>query len=244
MRSWYQAWGASKATAASQQRRLPCVKVVVLGDAGVGKTSVLGALLERDFRDAEQATMGAAFHTHNVRVDDGTLVKLQLWDTAGLERFSAMVPRYTRQAHVAVLVCSLDDDRTLASLARWAALLPDACVRVVLGNKADRVVVRDHDGERAAQALGATWLGTVSARRPAEHGSIPRAFARAATLAWAAHGAAIETAAAAAALGTSELVSLTRSTAGNSGASGGGLDGGASSPPPPSACGRQWCMVL
>jgi small GTP-binding protein len=69
-------------------------KAVVLGDKGVGKTSLVLRFIEGYFAPKQQSTIGAFFLTKRLAMKDGTQCKMQLWDTAGQERFRAMAPVY------------------------------------------------------------------------------------------------------------------------------------------------------
>mmetsp|Transcript_31933 Transcript_31933/g.63267 ORF Transcript_31933/g.63267 Transcript_31933/m.63267 type:complete len:219 (-) Transcript_31933:8-664(-) len=78
-------------------------KVVLLGDASVGKSSLVMRFVKGSFTDGMEATVGAAFATRIIEVD-GNAVKFDIWDTAGQERFSSLAPMYYRGAAAAVVV--------------------------------------------------------------------------------------------------------------------------------------------
>jgi len=123
------------------------LKVVVLGDAGVGKTSVVKQYVNGIFDPQYKATIGADFLTKDVNLADRGLKKLQIWDTAGQERFRSMAVSFYRGADACVLVYDMCDEKTFVNLEGWMKeFLDNAGVEnstedfpfVVLGNKADK----------------------------------------------------------------------------------------------------------
>jgi small GTP-binding protein len=140
-------------------------KVVVLGDSGTGKTSIIDCASTRLFRAGSTPTISCSSRTLSVAVR-GEAVSLTVWDTAGQELYRSLVPLYLRDASAALLVYDLANPRSLASLGHWRAVLADAqplpVPLFVVANKAD-LASAAADGERAADALGAA-LHVVSAK--------------------------------------------------------------------------------
>ena len=109
------------------------IKVVMMGEVGVGKTSVATRLVRDQFCDFQDSTIGAAFF--HLERDD---TRVEIWDTAGQERYRSLVPMYVRGAGVLVLVVDVKDPRTLTTLMEpWRDMLPHDCEVVVVRNKAD-----------------------------------------------------------------------------------------------------------
>ena len=79
------------------------LKVVVLGVASVGKTSIINRYCNNTFREDSVSTIGAGFFTHSIKIND-TEVTLMLWDTAGEERFRSVAPSLLRGSNGLVLV--------------------------------------------------------------------------------------------------------------------------------------------
>eukprot|EP01098_Paradermamoeba_levis_P007793 TRINITY_DN3243_c0_g1_i2.p2 TRINITY_DN3243_c0_g1~~TRINITY_DN3243_c0_g1_i2.p2 ORF type:complete len:103 (-),score=32.72 TRINITY_DN3243_c0_g1_i2:40-348(-) len=79
------------------------VKVVLLGHTNVGKTSLALRFVENVFYEANVPTIGASFFSKNIVMGNNKL-KLQIWDTAGQEKFKTLVPMYYRDAKAAILV--------------------------------------------------------------------------------------------------------------------------------------------
>lgn len=93
-------------------------KVIFLGDAGVGKTSIISRRVQGTFDFKMVPTVGAGSEVTEVEIPDG-IVELRCWDTAGQEQFSQLVPLYLRGAQVAVLVASLVDHISISHLEKW-----------------------------------------------------------------------------------------------------------------------------
>ncbi|XP_068758539.1 ras-related protein Rab-7a-like [Montipora capricornis] len=120
------------------------VKVIILGDSGVGKTSLMNQYVNREFSKQFRVTVGADFWTKEVMVDD-RLVTMQIWDTAGQERFRSLSSAYYRGAECCVLVFDVTRPCTFETLDSWrdefrkeaSLLVPENFPFVVLGNKID-----------------------------------------------------------------------------------------------------------
>ncbi|KAF5380704.1 hypothetical protein D9757_007016 [Collybiopsis confluens] len=95
------------------------IKLVVIGAAGVGKTSIRGQYISQRFSTGYRATIGADFITKVVRFDDAESVTLQIWDTAGQERFSSLSSAFFRGADAALLVFDVNSPDSLQALNRW-----------------------------------------------------------------------------------------------------------------------------
>uniref|UniRef100_A0AAY4CBL6 RAB7A, member RAS oncogene family n=1 Tax=Denticeps clupeoides TaxID=299321 RepID=A0AAY4CBL6_9TELE len=125
-------------------RKKVLLKVIILGDSGVGKTSLMNQYVNKKFSNQYKATIGADFLTKEVMVDD-RLVTMQIWDTAGQERFQSLGVAFYRGADCCVLVFDVTAQNTFKTLDSWRdEFLIQASPRdpenfpfVVLGNKID-----------------------------------------------------------------------------------------------------------
>ncbi|ORZ03140.1 small GTPase superfamily [Syncephalastrum racemosum] len=125
-------------------RKKVLLKVIILGDSGVGKTSLMNQYVNKKFSSQYKATIGADFLTKEVMVDD-KLVTMQIWDTAGQERFQSLGVAFYRGADCCVLVYDVNNNKSYESLGQWhdeflvqaSPRDPDSFPFVVLGNKVD-----------------------------------------------------------------------------------------------------------
>ena len=123
----------------------PLYKIVMLGDSGVGKTSLVARLTnpDRPLNHDISATMGIEFDTQMLDTPHGK-VKAQIWDTAGQERFArVLLPTYFRKAKGVILVYDITNAKSFESLSeRWMAQLEDHAnsddlAKLLVGNKSD-----------------------------------------------------------------------------------------------------------
>ncbi|KAK8860766.1 hypothetical protein M9Y10_012432 [Tritrichomonas musculus] len=120
------------------------LKVVVLGVASVGKTSIINRYCNDSFREDSLSTIGAGFFTHSIKIND-TEVTLMLWDTAGEERFRSVAPSLLRGSNGLVLVYDVTNVQSFNELEIYLEMFLDV-VNVnamsvmpvlLLGNKTD-----------------------------------------------------------------------------------------------------------
>lgn len=125
-------------------RKKVLLKVIILGDSGVGKTSLMNQYVNKKFSASYKATIGADFLTKEVMVDDRR-VTMQLWDTAGQERFQSLGVAFYRGADCCVLVYDVNNAKSFDMLDSWrdefliqaSPNFPESFPFVVLGNKID-----------------------------------------------------------------------------------------------------------
>ncbi|KAI8621639.1 ras-related protein rab-7 [Chytriomyces sp. MP71] len=147
-------------TRAGSARRRPMLKVIILGDSGVGKTSLMNQYVNRKFTNQYKATIGADFLTKDLELD-GKNVTTQIWDTAGQERFQSLGVAFYRGADCCVLVFDVNNSKSFDQLDSWRDefLLqasprdPDNFPFVVLGNKVDL----EESRRQVSQKRALTW---------------------------------------------------------------------------------------
>ncbi|KAL5703554.1 hypothetical protein ACHQM5_022088 [Ranunculus cassubicifolius] len=128
----------------SSARRRTLLKVVILGDSGVGKTSLMNQYVHNKFSQQYKATIGADFVTKEIQLED-RLVTLQIWDTAGQERFQSLGVAFYRGADCCVLVYDVNVLKSFDTLDNWHdeflkqanPVDPDSFPFILLGNKVD-----------------------------------------------------------------------------------------------------------
>lgn len=137
-------------------RKKVLLKVIILGDSGVGKTSLMNQYVQKRFTAQYKATIGADFLTKEVMIDD-KLVTIQIWDTAGQERFQSLGVAFYRGADACILVYDITNPKSFERLDVWRSEFlsqaspsdPNNFPFVVLGNKVDRESERKVQRTRA-----------------------------------------------------------------------------------------------
>jgi small GTP-binding protein len=146
------------------------MRVVLVGDTQVGKTCILNRLTSGIFRENSSATVGAGFQTHVLSTPTGH-VTMQIWDTAGQEKYRALAPMYYRSAKVAILCFDVTNANSFHALESWAGELSakgsEELHTIVAGNKADladqRAVPR-RAGQEFSEKVGAAVYIECSAK--------------------------------------------------------------------------------
>ncbi|XP_025031447.1 ras-related protein Rab-25 [Python bivittatus] len=128
------------------------INVVLIGESGVGKTNLLSRFTRNEFSHDSRTTIGVEFSTRTILVGDA-LVKAQIWDTAGLERYRAITSAYYRGAVGALLVFDITKHQTYDVVERWLKELYDhaeaTIVVMLVGNKMDLAQAREVPTEEA-----------------------------------------------------------------------------------------------
>ena len=139
------------------------IKVVLLGNMGVGKTAILQRLNEKPFKELILTTFSPSFVLKEMNIN-GTKVELEVWDTAGQEQYKALSKLYIKNAKIAVLVYDITRKDTLTDLDFWFNFIDEGLgTRITLGlagNKADLFTdeeVSEEDGKERAEKWGAIF---------------------------------------------------------------------------------------
>ena len=132
----------------------PKYKLIFLGDQNVGKSSILNRFLNDTFVEEYQATIGLDFQSKNVQIENQD-IHLLLYDTAGQEKFRSLIPMYTRDANIILLVYDITNKESFNNLSLWLKDLTninfDEVIFFIVGNKIDlnaKYVVEKEDGEK------------------------------------------------------------------------------------------------
>jgi len=128
------------------------VKLVLLGESAVGKSSIVLRFVNNEYQDNKEPTIGAAFLTQRCKLDD-RIIKFEIWDTAGQERFHSLAPMYYRNAQAAVIVYDITKPASLEKAKSWVKELqrqanPNIVIALV-GNKLDLANNRSVPSEEA-----------------------------------------------------------------------------------------------
>ena len=116
-------------------------KVLILGDSTVGKTCFLIRYVDDSYDDSTLATMGMDYRLKNVKMEDGTKVKLHIWDTVGQERYRSISKNFYKGAHAIILIFSIVDKKSFGSVENWINKIKEEASEsvsiILVGNKCD-----------------------------------------------------------------------------------------------------------
>ncbi|EKV04360.1 RAB GTPase Ypt5, putative [Penicillium digitatum PHI26] len=180
-----------QAAGARPGARFAQFKLVLLGESAVGKvwdttcdlllsaadltaifqSSLVLRFVKDQFDDYRESTIGAAFLTQTISLDDTTTVKFEIWDTAGQERYKSLAPMYYRNANCAVVVYDITQASSLDKAKSWVKELQrqanENIVIALAGNKLDLVTespdkraIQEADAEAYAREAGLLFFET------------------------------------------------------------------------------------
>ena len=115
-------------------------KLIVIGDAGVGKSCITTRAVKNIFEESYNATVGFEFFVFNVKIND-KVIKLQIWDTCGQELYRSLITNFYRNSSLAIMVYAINSTESFENVEMWLRELrthsnPDAKV-FLIGNKID-----------------------------------------------------------------------------------------------------------
>ncbi|KAL5477875.1 hypothetical protein EMCRGX_G024728 [Ephydatia muelleri] len=133
-------------------------KLLIIGDSGVGKSSLLLRFADNLFSGTYITTIGVDFKIRTIDVD-GEKVKLQIWDTAGQERFRTITSTYYRGTHGVIVVYDVTNSDSFVNVKRWLQEIDQNCEsvsRILVGNKndaPDKKVVSSEDARKFSETM-------------------------------------------------------------------------------------------
>ncbi|KAL7641872.1 UNVERIFIED_CONTAM: hypothetical protein RMT77_007746 [Armadillidium vulgare] len=147
-------------------------KIVMAGDAAVGKTTFITRIYQGVFVSSPASTLGIDYKVKSMMVDGKHMV-LQLWDTAGQEKYRSITKSYFRRADGVLLLYDVTSERSFLNVRQWLQNIEETCESgvpiIICGNKKDLkeshisegfTVVTRPDGEKLAKEHGATFFET------------------------------------------------------------------------------------
>ena len=139
------------------KKEIPKFKIIFLGDQGTGKSCILNRFVDDKFDENYQATVGLDFQSKNVKIDNQD-IHLLLYDTAGQEKFRSLIPMYTRDANIIMLVYDITRKESFTNIPIWIKDLTNVkfeeVIFVLIGNKIDlndKREVNKEEGEKYSQ---------------------------------------------------------------------------------------------
>ena len=117
-------------------------KVVLVGETGVGKTSIISQFIDQVFEEELQTSTGGSFSSKEIFFDNGKSLKLEIWDTAGQERYRSLTKIFYKNSSCAILVYDITKKQTFDELKNyWIGQIKESAPKdimlAVVGNKED-----------------------------------------------------------------------------------------------------------
>ena len=151
-----------------EENEFSTCKVVILGEPGVGKTSIISRYVTNQFSPVVISTTGASYSTKILKIDDENSIKFQIWDTAGQERFRSLAKIFYQNAVAVILVYDITVRETFEQLQKyWIKEIeenaPTDIILALAANKSDMYeneLVDLHEGKELARQLNAIFKST------------------------------------------------------------------------------------
>ena len=146
---------------------IPC-KIVLLGEAGVGKTSIITRYISGSFSQIVMTSTGSSFVAKKIELEDKKKVKLQIWDTAGQEKYRSLAKIFYQSAAVAVLVYDITLKKSFEQIKEyWVKEIkenaPEDIIIAIAANKSDDYLNQEvtmDEGKELAKSLDALFICT------------------------------------------------------------------------------------
>ncbi len=140
-------------------------KILLLGDSSVGKTCFLMRYTDNTFQEIHMSTIGLDYKLKNVQLDDGKMVKIQIWDTAGQDRFRSITKNYYKGAHGIIVMYDVTNRRSFDNVKNWVEQIREEVSNkvsiILVGNKIDDVdgrKVTTEEGQKMAEECGLSFF--------------------------------------------------------------------------------------
>ena len=141
-------------------------KIIFVGDAGVGKTTIISRIMDNPYNEVYEPSIGVDFMSKNIKFRDQN-VKLQMWDTAGQEKYKGLIPSYVRNSSIVFLVYDISVKTSFDNIPKWITFIRtiENTSLVLCGNKIDlsNREVKKEEGEELAKKEGIQFF-EVSAK--------------------------------------------------------------------------------
>ncbi len=151
-----------------QQNNIIPIKFIIIGSVSVGKTSLLTRYATGTFQNMTKSTSNASY-INKIKDVNNQKYKIQVWDTAGQEKYHSLLKIFIKNAKIAILVYAIDDLNSFNDLNIWLNMVKeinsDNIILGIAANKADlykNAKVSDEEGKKYAKKIGAEWRLTSS----------------------------------------------------------------------------------
>ena len=140
-------------------------KILLLGDSSVGKTCFLMRYADNTFQEIHMSTIGLDYKFKDVTLDNGKTVKVQIWDTAGQDRFRSITRNYYKGAHGIIVIYDVTNRKTFENVKNWIKQIKEEVSTKVsinlVGNKIDdkdNKKVTEEEGKNLADSFGVAFF--------------------------------------------------------------------------------------
>ncbi len=128
----------------TEDNDLEILKIVLIGESGVGKTSIISQFIDQIFQNDQQSTIGGTFSSKTVKCGNGKILKLEIWDTAGQERYRSVTKMFYKDANAAILVYDITNKFSFEELQKyWIEQVKESSsqdiILAVVANKSDLI---------------------------------------------------------------------------------------------------------
>ena len=131
-------------------------KVIFVGDAGTGKTSIINRIIDNPFNETYEVSIGIDFMSKNIRFR-GQNIKIQIWDSAGQEKYKGLIPSYVRNSSIVFIVYDINNRTSFENVENWISFVKniEKTTMILCGNKCDlKREVETKEGKELAEREG------------------------------------------------------------------------------------------
>ena len=128
-------------------------KVIFVGDACTGKTSIINRIIDNPFNDTYEVSIGIDFMSKNIRFR-GQNIKIQIWDSAGQEKYKGLIPSYVRNSSIVFIVYDVSNRSSFENVSNWISFVKniEKTTMILCGNKIDLTrEVQTNEGQELAK---------------------------------------------------------------------------------------------
>ena len=113
-------------------------KIIFVGDAATGKTSIINRIIDNPFNDTYEVSIGIDFMSKNIRFR-GQNIKIQIWDSAGQEKYKGLIPSYVRNSSIVFIVYDISNRSSFDNIPNWISFVKniEKTTMILCGNKND-----------------------------------------------------------------------------------------------------------
>ena len=135
-------------------------KIIFVGDAGTGKTSIINRIIDNPFNETYEVSIGIDFMSKNIRFR-GQNIKIQIWDSAGHEKYRSLIPSYVRNSSIVFVVYDVSNRSSFENIPNWISFVKniEKTIMILCANKIDlEREVETKDGEELAKNEGLIYF--------------------------------------------------------------------------------------